>query len=226
MLSRGKRDIAWTRDDPNTRYENELKTPPTELSDRQNRRQIQGSIAIGNEGRIDELLASDTSFLVKPPSKFTTWFGEAISDNCSISILEKLFAAGCDPNSRSKSPDQTCPLEVAVRKDRIDVMEWLIDHGADPNLGRPIVGAIHFDKPPDIQLRILAILLDAGANVNKTFPLYGDENDRFTVLDWAILYDVSPEVIAYLERKGAKREYSSQRIAEMKLELKLRRIVP
>ena len=217
---------TWKRVDPNTRYENELKIPATDLTDRQKRRQLQGSITTGNESRIDELLASDKSFLVKPTSKFKTWLGEAISDNCSISILEKLIAAGCDPNSRSKSPDQTCPLEIAVSKNRIDVMEWLISRGADPKLGRPAVGAVHYEKPPEMQLKMLGILLDAGADVNRSFALHGDENDRFTVLDWAILYGVSPVVIEYLERYGAKREFSSERIAEMKRDLKPRGIVP
>ena len=186
-------------------YELQLQIPVSQLSEKQKRHQLEGALHWGNTNRIEELLSEDTNFLSKPPSEFDTWLGEAISQGSQLEILEKLLAAGCDPNSGSKSPDNTTPLAIAVGDDRIDAIEWLLENGADPNISRPIVGAINSRKPAEIQLRMLTLLIDSGAHLNKTFALYGNEVDRFTVLDWAIRYDISPEVITFLKNQGAKR---------------------
>jgi ankyrin repeat protein len=188
-----------------SRYEALLKTSADKLTPQQKRDQLQGSIQNGNEPRITELLSGSPDFLSEPPDDFTTWVGLAISENCRLEILAKIVGAGCDPNSRSSSPDKTSALEVAVDNDRIDAIQWLLENGADPNLGRELIGAINFRKTPDIQLKMLTMLLDAGANINKSHALYGDETDRFTALDWSILYDVPDQVIDFLKERGAKR---------------------
>jgi ankyrin repeat protein len=140
--------------------------------------------------------------------------------------LESLLAAGCDPNGFLKSPNESRPLEIAVSKDRIDVIKWLLDHGADPSIGRPLVAAINHEKSSDLQLAMLTLLLDGGASINQTYPLFGDETKRFSVLDWACLYRISEDVINYLKSRGAIHHWADDKIAAAQRELKPRRIVP
>lgn len=208
-------------------YHRLLDTPAEKLSETQKRDQLSGAISWQNESRINELLSGDNRFLSKP-AKYSseTWLGQAVKKKCSIAVLDKLLAAGCDPNGYLESPKETRPLEIAVSDERLDVLKWLLEHGADPNIGRPIVAAIHHEKSSAIQLAILTLLLDAGANINNTFPLFGDESNRFTVLDWAVLYDVSPDVIKFLKRRGASHNWPVEKIDASKRELQPRRIVP
>ena len=207
-------------------YHQLLGTPPDQLDDNQKRSQLSGAISWQNIERINELLSGDTSFLSKH-AKYSsyTWLGAAVREGCGIAILEKLVAAGCDPNGYLKSPKESRPLEIAVRKDRMDAIQWLLDQGADPNIGRAIVEAINHEKPSELQIGMLTLLVDGGADINQTFPLFGDENDRFSVLDWAVLYDNSPELIEFLKVRGAKHHWGADKIYASKRELKPRRIV-
>jgi hypothetical protein len=204
-----------------------LATPVDQFDDVQKRDQLAGAISWKNEERINQLLAGDTGFLSKR-AKYSseTWLGQAVKNDCSISVLESLLAAGCDPNGFLKSPNESRPLEIAVSKDRIDVIKWLLDHGADPNIGRPLVAAINHEKSSDLQLAMLTLLLDGGASINQTYPLFGDETKRFSVLDWACLYRISEDVISYLKSRGAIHHWADDRIAAAQRELKPRRIVP
>lgn len=149
VLSKAKKTIAPLQATESP-YETLLRPPASQLTDRQKRDQLAGSIWFGNENRIDELLPGNTDFLNKAPSSAETWLGVAIARNCHEKVLNRLLQCGCDPNTGTRSPDNTRPLEVAVRDDRIDAAEWLIKHGADPNLGRPIISAISFRKPAEV----------------------------------------------------------------------------
>jgi hypothetical protein len=208
-------------------YHQMLDTPVDQLDDVQKRDQLAGAISWKNEERINQLLSGDIGFLSKR-AKYSseTWLGQAVKNDCSISVLESLLAAGCDPNGFLKSPNESRPLEIAVSKDRIDVVKWLLDHGADPNIGRPLVAAINYEKSPDLQLKMLTLLLDGGASINQTYPLFGDETKSFSVLDWACLYRISEDVISYLKSRGATHHWLDDKIAAAQRELKPRRIVP
>jgi uncharacterized protein (TIGR03067 family) len=180
-------------------YHRQLEIPVEELSDEQKRKQLLGSISWANEGRIDELFSENTDFIWVPPSEYDTWLGTAISKNCDLSILNKLIAAGCDPNTASQSPEQSRPLGEAINTERIEVIEWILEKGADPNLGRPLVSAVTVGSTI-LQVKILEILLNAGADINNTYAYFGDETQRFTVLDWAS----DDETKAFLKDNGAK----------------------
>lgn len=206
-------------------YEIEIKLPVEDLTDRQKRRHLVSAIRDANIDRINEIFVSGNDVIAHPPDSLSTWFGEAIRAGGNNVILNKLLTEGCDPNSRTKSPDRTTPLEVAIGKQQISSVEWLLENGADPNIGRPIVRAIHYEIPPSKQISILTLLLDSGAQLNMTFALYGDENDRFTVLDWALLYDSPNDVTNFLKSRGAQTKFGEGRISNLKRELKSRKIV-
>ncbi len=208
-------------------YHKLLETPVDQLDDEQKRDQLAGAIAWKNEARINELLAGDTSFLSKRVKYSSeTWIGQAVKSDCSVAVLDSLLVAGCDPNGYLKSPKESRPLEMAVRNDRIEAIRWLLAHGADPNIGRPLVAAINHEKSSDLQLTMLTLLLDGGANINQTYPLFGDETQRFSVLDWALLYGISQDVIEYLKSRGAMHHWTDEKIVAFQRELKPRRIVP
>ena len=215
------------RDPKDSPYHRNLDTPAGDLTDDQKRNQLSGAIRWGNERRIDELFSAGTEFLNKPAEhSLRTWLGDAIFVDCSLSILKKLVAVGCDVNAfLASDKSKSRPLGIAINKERIDVVEWLLGKGADPNLGRPLVSAINYKLEPDVQMAMLTLLLDAGADINRTFALFGDEEKRFTTLDWAELYGVSPEVIEYLKSKGAKKQWTDKATRSKKKELKHRRIV-
>lgn len=207
-------------------YHRLLSTPASELSDDQKRSQLSGALSWQNENRIDELLATGNEFLSKV-AKYNseTWLAQAVKNQCSLDVLAKLLSAGCDPNGYLESPKESRPLEIAVSNERIDVVQWLLERGADPNIGRPTVAAVHYQKSSDNQIAMLALLLDGGADVNRTFPLFGDESKRFCVLDWAMLYKISPEVIEFLKHRGAKNHWTEETIQASQQELQPRRIV-
>jgi hypothetical protein len=210
-------------------YHAKLNTPVDELTDKERKLQLTGAITWKNEARIDEMLSSGTDLISKSPSYSKhTWLGHAIDADCGIPILEKLLAAGCDVNSCSKESAsyRIGALDRAISKDRIDVVKWLLDNGADPNLGRPIIGAINHGKPANVQLEMLKLLLGAGADVNKTFDLFGDESQRFTVLDWAEMYGISSAVIELLKTYGANKQWTDDETRKHQNDLEHRRIVP
>ena len=210
----------------NSPYHNQLSLPASELNGKEKRLQLSGAITWGNEARIDELLADGLDFISQHKTTRGGWFEKAITKNCEIAILNKLLAAGCDVNDfASKDLSETRPLGHAIRLDRLDVVKWLLDNGANPNLGRPIVGAINHDKTPDVQLETLSLLLAAGADINQTFDLFGDENKRFAVLDWAEMYGISTDVIDYLKKNGATKHWTNETTQEMQGKLGHGRIV-
>lgn len=75
-----------------------------------------------------------------------------------------------------------------------DVVQWLLANGVDPSFGRPLVSAVGLQSP-ELQIETLSVLLKGGANINNSYDWFGDEANRFTVLDHAKV----PEVIAYLK---------------------------
>ena len=157
---------------------------------------------------------------------FATRLGQAAKSDCRIAVLESLLAAGDDPNDFLASPDEPSPLEFAVSKDRIDANQWLLDHGADPNLGRPLIAAIDHDQSSAWPLAMLTLLLDVDADIHQAYPLFGDETKCVSVLDWARLYQISEDVNGYLRSRGAIHYWTDDTIAAAQREWKPYRIVP
>ena len=204
------------------RREEQLKescAPVAELNERQVRSQLASAIFNSDVARISEIFEYGNACIARPPDSMSTWLGEAISQNCDIAILEKLLSEGCEPNDESKSGGST-PLEEAVAAENFPAIELLLEHGADPNKGRPIVGAIHYEKSPAVQLKLLGILVAHGASLNQRFDLFGNAAERFTVLDWAELYGSSDEVLTYLKDKGAENEWSRAQLQQKQKNLK------
>ena len=126
------------------------------------------------------------------------WLSEAV-DSGSTEIIEFLIKADCDVNSQAATSDQTTPLETAVSLKSFGITELLLESGANPNLGRPLVAAVSGESAPHEQIKLLEVLLRFGADLNQKHDMFGDKERSFSVVEWA----ESPEVIEYLVEQGA-----------------------
>ncbi len=131
------------------------------------------------------------------------WYGQ-------IEMAEYFIGRGCDINAQTQ-PEGSTPLaytmsgigsaNVVPAANRA-MAEWLLRKGADPNLGRCLIGAIHLHDS-EYPIQFVKLLVEYGADVNKCFESYRDENEMFTALDRAIFQDL-PDVVEFLLSKGAK----------------------
>ncbi|KAK5196880.1 hypothetical protein LTR99_000762 [Exophiala xenobiotica] len=86
----------------------------------------------------------------------------AVTKTSPKRLVELLLNYGSDPNGKSNRGET--PLFVAIQAGRVDIMQLLFDHGADPNLPGPK----HPLWPATYQPKALQLLLARGANFKKT----------------------------------------------------------
>ena len=184
----------------NSPYHDQLSEPVQDLSYEQKRTQLLGALRWQNEQRIDELFAvNDIDFFDEPPTNCHTWMNTAIFYGCGVSILQKLVSAGCKVYTPPKLPDPTCSLWLAIKKGDLEIVEWLLENGAAPNRSSALVAAIHLDDT-ESKSRTLELLFRYGANANRVFRLYGDETQKYTILDC----ETDPDIIQLLRSHNAK----------------------
>jgi hypothetical protein len=116
----------------------------------------------------------------------------------NISMMAFLLDQGFDVNALS-GKEQSSALGSAVSMGHYEMAEFLLSRGADPNLSRPLIGALNME-PTEKTMKFVKLLVENGCDVNRLYDLYGDISKGFTALDWT----KDPEVIAYLRSKGAK----------------------
>ena len=114
------------------------------------------------------------------------WLSDAAYSG-DLEVVTQAFTSGYDwgINDRT-SGEQSTILMAAVRGAQVEVVEWLLAHGADPDAGVEgdwkgcplhICGSRDSDrgKPPGSFLRIAAMLIAAGANVNARRGVLGGQ---------------------------------------------------
>lgn len=126
-----------------------------------------------------------------------TWLGVAASRGLLDSARE-LTSLGYDMNAIEVQGGDT-PLILAISNDHESFVDYLLQLGADPNLGRPMLASMCSDLQPDRQLKYLKLLMKHGADVNRLYDLYGDKNNLFSALDFA----PNEEVRQFLVSHGA-----------------------
>src|SRR4029079_6975457 len=116
-------------------------------------------------------------------------------------IVELLLDLGLDINKIDK-PAETSPLIAAIGNGHVEVAELLLNRGADPNVGRAFIAAINLEDR-SIAHRLVSLLVDHGADVNRKFLWYNDPKmPQFTPLTWAEAKGIT-EIAEYLRSKGA-----------------------
>lgn len=79
---------------------------------------------------------------------------EIIKNNLSLSQIQKYYEEGGDPNAQ-----QGKPLINSVKEDDYEKTEWLLEHGAMPNIGGAIKGAQN--------LPMIKLLVSYGATITN-----------------------------------------------------------
>ncbi|MFN5274343.1 MAG: suppressor of fused domain protein [Planctomycetota bacterium] len=127
-----------------------------------------------------------------------TWIKEPARSG-DLEMVKAMLDLGFDINALS-GKEQSSALGIAVSNGHYELAEFLLKKGANPNLSRPMIGALNQDSTKK-KLAFVKLLVDNGCDVNRIYDLYGDITKGFTALDWT----KDPEVVAYLKSKGAKK---------------------
>ena len=90
------------------------------------------------------------------------------------------------------------PLETAIDYHDLNAFEKLLKRSADPNIGRPMIGAIKLNDEHE-GLRLVKLLFEYGCDLNRIYDLFGDIDNGFTALDWA---KDKPAIAEYIRSKG------------------------
>ena len=125
-----------------------------------------------------------------------TWMGYAATWG-HVDVVNLLIDLGFDIDA-VESEDETA-LWQAIRKENDEILELLLDRGANPNIGRLLILAMTCDEDEQ-RWKYIKLLVERGIDVNQIFEIGGDPDDLQTALDWCPFEDIA----AYLRQHGAK----------------------
>jgi hypothetical protein len=113
-------------------------------------------------------------------------------------VIQTMLDLGFNINGLNL-PEKWSVIDIAIHYCNMEMLKFVLSKGANPNLGRPLIGAMRCDQR-ELRLPFVQNLVEHGADVNRLYPIYGDENNLFTALDWA----TDPKIADYLRAHGAK----------------------
>lgn len=116
-----------------------------------------------------------------------------------VSVVRALLDHGFNINVM-RLPEKTTALVAAIREDQEEIVDLLLERGANVDIGRPLISALNQRKSAEMRLGLVKKLVAAGVNVNNLYPLYGDKTVLFSALD----YTKDVDVVAFLKSRGAK----------------------
>lgn len=112
-----------------------------------------------------------------------------------LGIAGLLLELGLDVNS-CKMPEEGTPLISAIHGAQLNMARYLLSRGANPNVGRTLIAAINVE-PDELALEFVKLLVEHGADINRSFPWFGDDKLSFTPLSWAEMKE-KKAIVAYL----------------------------
>lgn len=120
----------------------------------------------------------------------------AVMDN-NLALVKTLVESGADVSAPSSHNDN--PLQCAARHDHFEILSYLLDHGADPNLAISIVAKRGFEKS-------FRRLIEAGANpfCNGGEPyLLAMQQGHHNILKFFDLEGINcPLIVGHLSKAG------------------------
>ena len=159
-------------------------------------RDVFDGIEMGDVEKVRRLFAKHPEVI---PERYLggTWLHFAAGYN-NIEMLKFLLQSGFDVNARGiKRPDG--PLSMAIGHAGLPVIAFLLEQGADPNIGRLLIGAINRESD---RFETVRLLVEHGVDVNRCYHLGDDDGPLFNALSWAIDAE-EPEIADYLRAHGA-----------------------
>ncbi len=112
-----------------------------------------------------------------------TWLGFAANKE-NLASLNALLALGNSINSHCGLGGDTC-LVIAIDRNNLPFATSLLELGASPNIGRPLIASMSSELSQERQLEFTQLLINHGADVNRLYDVYGDKNNQFSALDFA-----------------------------------------
>ncbi len=160
--------------------------------------QIYAGIRSGDLALVRNLLQSHPSARqtgVTPAS----WLHHAAA--CGhIEVAAMLLELEFDINAY-RLPETCTPLSDAITFNQLEMARYLLSRGADPNIGRILIGAIN-SRSEELAFEFVKLLVEYGIDVNRGFPFGGDDGPVFNGLTWAIANE-NQEIANYLRSVGA-----------------------
>jgi len=136
--------------------------------------ELSNAVLLCDEPAVASILALDRSRALTTDEQGQTLLMAAISRGASLPILGALLDAGVDINAQGAEGNTA--LTLAIGEYTAEVLRFLLDRGADPNLGNPLILALWNDET---DVEDLQALIAAGAD-----PL-AQESDGMNAVEWA-----------------------------------------
>ncbi len=168
--------------------------------DRDTRWKFNGAINVDDVETVRQLLSEYPGFHGELSVSIHSGLHNAAS-NGSLKTAEFLIEEiGCDVNQPEASVGRF-PIELAVGHSGIEMVKFLLDRGADPNVGRLLFSTIG-KKDEAEELEMIKLLLAHGIDINQEFQWF-DTDASFTPLEFAEMHD-RPQIAKLLREHGAK----------------------
>lgn len=159
-----------------------------------------------NTAEIEKIISKNKCLIDYPDPKFgSTLLSLAVSNNQLVSV-KKLLELGADPNKHDRYEGSTPVIDACLSADP-EILKLLLDYGGDPNSTEHTAykfdstisqtNAFALKKAASYDILYVKILIEAGADVNKTDSLYNEG-----ALETALIQD-NFEIAMYLLNNGA-----------------------
>jgi ankyrin repeat protein len=141
--------------------------------------ELSNAVLLCDESSVAAIIGRDRSLALTTDEQGNTLLMSAVSagmeaNGVSLPILGQLLDAGVDINAQDG--DGRTVLAMAVGECTIEILQFLLARGADPNVGNPLIHGLWSDGT---SVEDLEVLLAAGADPRV------QEVDGMNAVEWA-----------------------------------------
>lgn len=161
--------------------------------------QIRSAIRVNDLDKVRTLL-TEYPAMIKLEQPGPTWMDVALDAPVAAAgrtdMLHLLITLGCDVN---ESMFQDGTLSRVISRGKLEVLRCLLEHGANPNMGNPLILAIR--REGRNSLEFVKLLQQHGADIHRCFPL-GTDGKLMNALSLATIHK-KQDVVEFLQSLGA-----------------------
>jgi len=158
---------------------------------------ISTAIYEDNTQEVIQLLSKNPDF-VNRGLRGESWLKMAAQCK-NLALATYLLGFGCDVNAEHDLRSRFTALDTAISKVDMSMVRLLLEHGANPNQGNQVIGAIVGPNPHSLEM--VKLLEMHGADLHRVFTNQQTKqpmNALRTAIDWG-----KDDVAHYLQSKGA-----------------------